>query len=191
MGRELEVMTMPSSTPHLDPKAPLVANTAKLSRSPGSTQAWSADTSFAKSLGLDLIAVPAGTPVAVRLTLTSVSEGVLASGSASAQTHGECARCLAQISDELQVSVSELYAFEDSTTAETTDEDEVMRLQGELLDLEPTVRDALVFGMPNPPLCRPDCPGLCVGCGEPWDDLPADHSHEDLDPRWAALKKLL
>ncbi|MGH8793816.1 MAG: YceD family protein [Stackebrandtia sp.] len=182
---------MPSSTPPLDPKAPLVANTRTLPRSPGSAKEWSAEAAFAERLGPDLIAVPAGTPVSVRVTLTSVSEGILASGTASAETHGECARCLTEIDDTLRVEVSELYAFEDSTTAETTDEDEVMRLQGDLLDLEPAVRDALVFGMPNSPLCRPDCPGLCSGCGEPWDQLPEGHGHEAVDPRWAELKKLL
>lgn len=147
---------------------------------------------FTERLGLDLIAVPAGTPVSVSATLTSVSEGILVTGTVSAPVHGECARCLAAIDETLEVSLSELYAYEDSTTAETTDEEEVMRLQGDLLDLQPLVRDALVFAMPSTPLCRPDCPGLCAVCGEAWEALPADHGHEDpVDPRWAELKKLL
>ena len=29
--------------------------------------------------------------------------------------------------------------------------------------------------------------GLCVDCGQRLDDLPADHTHEQLDPRWAGL----
>ena len=41
------------------------------------------------------------------------------------------------------------------------------------------------------PLCRPDCAGLCSQCGERLDDLPADHHHESIDPRWAALSGLL
>ena len=44
--------------------------------------------------------------------------------------------------------------------------------------------------LPNHPLCREDCPGLCPECGVPWDELPADHGHTQLDPRWAALAKL-
>ena len=42
----------------------------------------------------------------------------------------------------------------------------------------------------NHPLCREDCPGLCPECGIAWDELPADHSHEQVDPRWAALSGL-
>lgn len=183
-------MTM-DKTPQLDPKAPLVADTRTLPRSPGSSKDLSIDTSFPEPLGLELIAVPAGETIRLRITLTSVSEGVLVSGTVTAPIGGECARCLTEIQDTLEASVSELYAFEGSTTAETTDEDEIMRLQGELLDLEPLVRDALVFAMPSSPLCRPDCPGLCPECGQPRDTLPDDHSHEVVDPRWADLKKLL
>ena len=63
-------------------------------------------------------------------------------------------------------------------------------MQGDLIDLEPAVRDAIVLTLPTNPLCRPDCPGLCPECGVHFDDLPADHSHEAADPRWAALRNL-
>jgi uncharacterized protein len=53
--------------------------------------------------------------------------------------------------------------------------------------VEPVVRDAVILGLPWTPLCRPDCAGLCPDCGQRLDDLPADHTHEQLDPRWAAL----
>jgi len=49
------------------------------------------------------------------------------------------------------------------------------------------VRDAVVLSLPLTPLCRPDCAGLCAECGERLDDLPADHSHTVIDPRWLAL----
>jgi uncharacterized protein len=63
----------------------------------------------------------------------------------------------------------------------------VPRLEGDHLDLEPVVRDAVVLSLPLTPLCQPDCGGLCPECGERLDDLPADHAHAQLDPRWAAL----
>lgn len=175
----------------MDPKAPLVADTRTMSRAPGTTKEWSADIDVTDKLGLDMIAIPAGSQLSVRARLTSVSEGILVTGTVSAPVEGECARCLTAMEDAIEVEVSELYAFEDSTTAETTEADEVMRVQGDLLDLEPLVRDGLVFAMPTTPLCRPDCRGLCAQCGERLDDLPADHGHEIIDPRWAALKKFV
>ncbi len=103
---------------------------------------------------------------------------------------GECGRCLRPINDTLVVDVAELYAYANSTTDETTEDDEVGRIQDDLIDLEPVVRDAVVLALPVNPVCRQDCPGLCPDCGVPWDDLPADHSHERTDPRWAALSTL-
>jgi uncharacterized protein len=88
------------------------------------------------------------------------------------------------------VTIQELYAYEHSTTDETTDEDEVSRLHGDLIDLEPVLRDAVVLALPTHPLCREDCPGLCPECGAHWDELPADHSHRQVDPRWAQLGRL-
>jgi uncharacterized protein len=141
-------------------------------------------------LGLELIAVPEGASLTLDLRMESVTEGVLVSGEVSGPVEGECGRCLRPITDSVTVSIQELYAYEHSATDETTEEDEVGRLQGDLLDLEPAVRDAVVLALPNHPLCRADCPGLCPECGVPRDELPADHSHAQLDPRWAALAQL-
>ena len=69
-------------------------------------------------------------------------------------------------------------------------EDEERYLDGDLLDLEPTLRDAVVLALPMAPLCRDDCPGLCVECGVPLADAGPGHQHEDPpDPRWNGLKQ--
>jgi uncharacterized protein len=142
-------------------------------------------------LGVALIGVPEGADLGLDLRLESATEGVLVSGTVSGTAAGECARCLRPVNAELAVTVQELFAYPDSTTDATTEEDEVGRLQGDLIDLEPAVRDAVVLALPSSPLCRDDCPGLCPGCGAHWDELPADHRHDErIDPRWAALKNV-
>jgi len=175
---------------HLDHRAPLVLDTRDLPRSPGAMRTFERVVPAPEDLGLELIRVPAGSDVSLSLRLESVSEGVLVSARATAALIGECGRCLREISDTLDVTFQQLYAYEHSTTEETTDEDEVGRMQGDLIDLEPDLRDAMVLALPNHPLCREDCPGLCPECGAQWDDLPADHSHTQVDPRWAALNQL-
>ena len=178
------------STNHLDPRAPLVLDTRDLARSPGSMRALNRVVPAPKDLGLELIGVPQGADLTLDLTMQSVSEGVYVSGTATAPLEGECGRCLRPIDDTLVVNIAELYACENSTTVETTEEDEVGRVQDDLIDLEPVLRDAVVLALPVNPVCRQDCPGLCPECGASWDDLPADHSHQQDDPRWAALSKL-
>jgi DUF177 domain-containing protein len=177
------------STTHLDPRSPLVLDTRELPRRPGAMRTVNRVSPAPADLGLELIKVPEGADLTLDLRMESVSEGVLVSGTASAPVAGECGRCLRPISDSVVVPIQELYAYEHSTTDETTDEDEVGRLQGDLIDLEPAVRDAVVLALPSHPLCREDCPGLCPECGVPRDELPIDHNHRQVDGRWAALSK--
>jgi uncharacterized protein len=136
---------------------------------------------------LELIGVPEGAPVTLRLRLEAVMEGVLVTGDVDVPLVGSCSRCLEPVEDTLEVDVQELFAYEGSTTEATSEEDEVRLVEGDHLDLEPMVRDAVVLALPLSPVCRDDCRGLCVDCGQRLDDLPADHSHEVRDPRWAAL----
>jgi uncharacterized protein len=175
------------SSVHLDPRAPLVLDIKDLPRRPGAMRELRRTVPAPGDLGLELIRVPEGAELRLDLRLEWVTEGVLVSGTVTAPVAGECGRCLIPIGDTVTVSFQELYAHENSATDETADEDEVRRLQGDLLDLEPALRDAVVLALPTNPLCRQDCPGLCPECGTRWDDLPADHSHQQVDPRWAAL----
>jgi uncharacterized protein len=136
---------------------------------------------------VELIGVPEGAEVRLRLRLESVMEGVLVTGEVDVPVTGSCARCLEPIEDTLELDVQELFAYEGSTTEATSEEDEVRRVEGEHIDLEPMVRDLVVLSLPLAPTCTEDCAGLCVDCGQRLDDLPADHTHEQLDPRWAGL----
>ncbi|MDG4785542.1 YceD family protein [Micromonospora sp. WMMD1102] len=182
---------MPKHLPtHLNPRSPLVLDTRDLPRRSGVLRAVSRTVAAPADLGVELIGVPEGADLSLDLRLESVSEGVLVSGTVTGPIEGECGRCLRPITDSLTVPIQELYAYEHSTTDETTDEDEVGRMQGDLIDLEPALRDAVVLALPTNPVCREDCPGLCPECGVHWDELPAEHSHQQVDPRWAGLSQL-
>ncbi len=159
----------------------------ELGRRAGSMREWDATLPAPAGWGVEMIGVPEGAPVHLRLRLESVMEGVLVSGDAEVPVAGTCARCLEPFEDTLELSVQELYAYAGSTTEATSEEDEVRRIDGDFLDLEPLLRDTVVLNLPLAPVCTEDCAGLCVDCGERLDDLPADHTHEVVDARWAAL----
>jgi uncharacterized protein len=178
------------SMKHLDPRAPLVLDTRELPRRPGAMRTLTRTVTAPADLGVEMIGVPEGAELSLDLRLESVSEGVLVTGTITGPLVGECGRCLTTINEELTVPVQELFAYANSTTDETTDADEIGRMQGDLIDLEPVLRDAVVLALPVNPLCREDCPGLCPECGVRWDELPKGHTHEQADPRWAALSKL-
>ena len=142
------------------PRSPFVFDLRELGRQPGAMREHRRSVPAGAKLGLDLIAVPEGASLDLDVRLESVSEGVLVTGTVSAPLSGQCGRCLDPIRDELTVEVCELFAYARSTTDETTEQDEVHRVDGDLLDVEPLVRDAIVLALPWTPLCRPDCPGL-------------------------------
>ncbi len=178
-----------------DDTNPWIVSTRELERRPGTMRTvhrTAPAPSGEQAIGIvGVIGVPDGSDVELDLTLESVTEGVYLSGTAAVHLAGECSRCLDALHDELEVGLGELFAYPASATEETTDSDEIPRLVDERIDLTQLVRDAVVTDLPMAPLCREDCPGLCSECGERWADLAADHGHETLDPRWAALKERL
>jgi uncharacterized protein len=178
---------VPRGTPPTDPRSPLVFDLRELGRRAGALRSYRRRVPAPAGLGLDLIGVPAGAPLDLDLQLQSVTEGVLVTGTVTAPLVGECGRCLDPVSEDLVVELCELFAYPDSATDETTELDEVHRIDHDLVDVEPVVRDAVVLSLPWTPLCRADCAGLCPTCGQRLDELPAEHAHDMIDPRWAAL----
>jgi len=138
-------------------------------------------------IGLDLIAIDEGAPLDVDLRFESVSEGVLVSGTVTAPTSGECARCLTGMSGRVRVHLTELFAYPDSTTEATTEHDEVGHIVDGTIDLEQPLIDMVGLDLPLSPVCRPDCPGLCSECGVPLAEAEPGHHHERTDPQWAKL----
>ena len=173
----------------LDPRAPLVLDTRELGRRPGSQRQTSFTAPAPADLGIEVLSVPEGSPIEFDIRLEAVIEGVLVTGSAEAELTGECVRCLEPIHDEIVADFQDLFVYDDRDTDDDEDE-ETRRLEGDLVDLEPLLRDAVVLALPFQPLCQPDCPGLCAECGARLADDP-DHRHEEQpDPRWAALADL-
>ena len=104
-------------------------------------------------IGLAMIAIEQGAPLDLDLRVESVSEGVLVTGTVAGPTVGECARCLTPLKGHVQVALTELFAYPDSTTEATTEEDEVGRVVDDTIDLEQSIIDAVGLELPFAPLC--------------------------------------
>jgi uncharacterized protein len=122
-------------------------------------------------------------PVRLDLVLERVPDGIVARGELHARWEGECSTCLRELAADLTVGVAELY---ESNPVDG----ETYPIEGNELDLEQLVRDALVLELPLAPACeRADCEpaessSVLVGADAgPTDEPPAD-------PRWAALSDL-
>jgi uncharacterized protein len=174
----------------IDPRDPFVIDTRTLGRRPGSMRKDSYTVPAPADLGVEMVGVPEGADIELDIRLEAVMEGVLVSGTARAPLSGECSRCLDPLTSSAEVEFQELYVYSDTRSGESAEDDE-HRLEGDLIDLEPVVRDAMVLALPLSPLCRDDCPGLCTDCGVRLADAEPDHHHDAVDPRWAALQGML
>lgn len=174
---------------HLDSRSPLVLDTRELGRRPGAMATISRTIDAPDEVGTDIVNVPAGAQMQLELRLESVMEGVLVSGSVTAEAVGACVRCLEEVRVPIDVDFQELFVYVDRAVHadEVGDpEEDRLGLDGDLADLDPVLRNAVVPALPFQPVCRDDCPGLCSECGALLADDPTHH-HEVLDPRWAAL----
>jgi uncharacterized protein len=181
------VATQSGAAVHHHQGSSLTFDIARLPRRPGSMLPVRETVPSPSRIGLDLIAIENGAPLDLDLRFESVSEGVLVTGTVTAPTSGECARCLNPTSGDVQVHLIELFAYPDSTTEATTEEDEVGHVVDDTIDLEQPLIDAIGLELPLSPVCRDDCPGLCPECGVPLAESEPGHHHEQIDPRWAKL----
>jgi len=176
-------------------------NTYELPRRAGEMKEYELDIVVKEKFGVELISVPAGELIEIDARLESVTEGILLSADVYAVAQGECIRCLDPVEIVIERKIQELYNYEPtnergkkkrkSSTEDLTSEDldvaDEFMMDGDILDLETPVRDAIVLSLPSNPLCSQDCLGLCPECGGKWADLPEDHAHEVIDVRWASL----
>jgi uncharacterized protein len=170
-------------TQRLDPRGPLVFDIRTLG--PASARSETRQVPAPGELGSGMVRVPAGGSLELDVRLEDVSDGVLVTALVAAALTGECARCLDEFTSSTRVRFQELFAAQPDGSG-----DDGYLLDGDLLDLEPALRDAVVLDLPLSPLCRPDCAGLCSRCGIKLADAEPGHSHPDDGGVWAVLKDL-
>ena|SRR3989304_3228409 len=119
--------------------------------------------------------------------VTRTPQGLFVQMKMSASLVAECARCLTDLEQHLEVDFAELYAF----SARTASESGLILPEDGHIDLTPLLREYMLLEIPISPICSPECKGLCSFCGEPINDNPHQHGKDEIDPRLAILNQLL
>lgn len=161
----------------------LSVEVSDLLRTPGTTK----HLEFAEEvvgLGLEMGSVKP--LLAFDLTLESLVEGILVTGTVRGSYELVCRRCLRSFSSPFRVELSEVLPY-----AADAGEDEGYEIVNEHVILEPIVRDAVMLPMPLYPLCAPDCRGLCTVCGADLNTADCGHRVERTDIRWEPLRRLV
>ena len=180
---------------------PFILNTHDLPRRAGEMKEYELDIEAPVRIGVPLIGIPEGDIIEADVRLESVTEGVLLSAEIYAVALGECIRCLDPVEQVIDRKIQELYRYEPTNEKgrkkRREDEDvdldaeDELQMEGDQMNLEMPIIDAIILALSVNPLCDEECMGLCPDCGEKWESLPDDHSHEVVDARWSGLASLL
>jgi len=136
-------------------------------------------------------------PLDADLRIQRTNRGVLLRGEVRAPLRRTCSRCNDAFVEEVSVPIDEefLPTVDHETgapiAAEPGDEEALHIDRHHEISLTRVLHDELALTEPMHPLCRPDCPGLCVECGEKLDRGDHDHGGPEIDPRLASLAALL
>ena len=126
------------------------------------------------------------------LRLTRTNRGLMVRGRLRTAIAQTCSRCLRDIEWPVEIQIDEealpTIDVTSGTPVPVDEEPDALRLTDHHeLDLEDDVRDFIILAEPIAPLCRPDCPGLCIVCGGRLEEGGHDHPDAEIDPRMAAL----
>lgn len=115
-------------------------------------------------------------PMSWHFTAQLLGTELLIEGEASARFEGICARC----GKPLALEIREPYCFSREILKETTE-----------VDLTSELREAILLALPNHPVCRPGCKGLCPRCGKSLAEGPCTCADPLQEGAWGALEKLI
>ena len=132
-------------------------------------------------------------PLEGRVRVSRTNRGVLVDATISTAIAGSCSRCLRDIeiptTVELREEVLPSVDVGSGHPIAADVEPDIARLSDHHeLDLGALVAEAISLIEPIAPLCEPDCPGLCIVCGERLGPDHVAHPEDDIDPRLAALQ---
>jgi len=136
-------------------------------------------------------------PVDADLRFGRTNRGIIVRGTLRAPLRRTCGRCNDPYVEEVRVSLDEefLPTLDPETgspiATEPGDEAALHIDAHHEIGLDRVFHDELALTEPMHSLCRPDCPGLCVECGEKLDRGEHDHGEAEIDPRLAGLAALL
>ena len=114
-------------------------------------------------------------PVFHALDATVLNDALLVTGRVWTEGRVRCSRCLAGFGKRIEVGQ---FVVHKPLTSD------------DIVDLTPEIRESILLEIPQKPLCRDDCKGLCPVCGIDHNKQTCNCENETIDMRWSGLDKL-
>lgn len=153
----------------------------------------------AEDLGLSREDLMLRGPLAVGLDFRVVGKTICVTGVLEGTAIRQCVRCLKEFDDPLAFAVHVAYERAAKPVAfslrqepvarkraaavvqvhpEEEPDDNLYYYSGDHLELAPMLREQLILASPMHPLCKEDCLGLCVRCGNDLNEGPCGCTEE-------------
>jgi uncharacterized protein len=121
------------------------------------------------------------------LNISRTPQGLFVKADFMAETTLECVRCLTDFDHQLEWSFEELYAFD----ARSVTDSGLILPEDAHIDFADLLREYAILEIPISPICKPNCLGLCIECGQNLNVGDCGHNQDDHDSPFSILKDLL
>lgn len=119
----------------------------------------------------------------VDLHAVSTIDGITVHGMVALPWRAACRRCLAPVTGVTEIDIDEVYQ-------DSGGDPDAFEIVGDQIDLAPAVREYVVLELPDDPLCRDECAGICPVCGIDRNSGSCECDTTVRDERWSALDGL-
>ncbi len=130
--------------------------------------------------------LPATVGLRGRLTVDNLESRVLVTGVLAGDAVAVCDRCLADFTCGFE-TVVEIVVLRDPTSNEDELDSWVIHERSSEVDLDESLREAALLGLPLKFLCADTCRGLCPQCGANRNRESCACAQDETDSRWDEL----
>jgi len=129
--------------------------------------------------------------ISIDMQVNKGSREIQIKGQAHAGLRYPCDRCAEEFTMHLDSDFEILLSHVESDSAPLGDGVIPITDTTTEVDISAQIRDALYLSIPMKKICKPDCKGLCDGCGVNLNYEPCRCKKDEIDSRWAPLQKLI
>jgi uncharacterized protein len=112
-------------------------------------------------------------------------------GELNGQVELACSRCLTEVSEQLKIPFHEVFKLVKQYNEFQDEDDDIIYVDDDMVDLIPYVEETFLLHLPQIPLCKTSCKGLCQNCGTDLNVSSCNCDTRVVDPRLEGLRDFL
>lgn len=148
---------------------------------------------FLETMGNDCFLEEIGgkflTSIKVEIVVENTGNRFVGRGNVRTLLQLPCSRCLKDFTYPVDTEF-ELTMAEAVNSDQVSVDDGIIFFEADEADIMSIVEEAIFMAIPICSLCREDCRGLCLVCGQDKNSTSCSCQQETIDPRWEKLKNL-